>query len=62
MSMLENLGIIKNESIEALLAREEEKWKCLECGGVISCHNGTCYSCCVEKLKNAKRPYRREDA
>jgi hypothetical protein len=56
MSMLENLAIIKNEGIEALLAREEKKWKCQECGGVISCHNGICYGCGGEKLKNAKRP------
>ena len=51
MSMLENLEIIKNKGIKALLVREEEKWKCPECGGVISCHNGICYSCGVEKLK-----------
>lgn len=51
MSMLENLEMIKNEGIEALLAREEEKWKCPECGGVISCHNGVCYGCGVKKLR-----------
>jgi Zn finger protein HypA/HybF involved in hydrogenase expression len=54
--MLENLAIIKNEGIEALLAREEEKWKCQDCGGVISCHNGVCYTCGGERLKNANRP------
>jgi len=54
MSMLENLGIIKEKGIGVLLAREEEKWKCPECGGIISCHNGICYSCGVEKLKNKK--------
>jgi len=59
--MLENLVIIKNEGIKALLAREEEKWKCPECGDVICCHNGICYSCGIEKLRNAKRPYRWED-
>jgi hypothetical protein len=45
MSMLENLEMIKNQGIDALLAREAEKWRCPECGGVISCHNGICYSC-----------------
>jgi hypothetical protein len=61
MSMLENLEIIKNEGIEDLLAREEEKWKCPECGGVISCHNGICYSCGIEKLRNRKKKYQWED-
>jgi len=55
MSMLENLEMIKNEGIAALLTREEEKWKCPECGGVISCHNGICYTCGSEKLKNRKK-------
>ncbi|MGD9143212.1 MAG: DUF3795 domain-containing protein, partial [Dehalococcoidia bacterium] len=57
MSMLENLEMIKNEGIDALLAREEEKWKCPECGGVISCHNGICYTCGLEKLKSRKKKY-----
>ena len=52
MSMLENLEIIKNEGIDTFLVREEEKWKCPECGGVINCHNGICYSCKPNKLKN----------
>jgi hypothetical protein len=49
MSMLENLAIIKNEGVEALLAREAEKWRCPECGGVVSCHNGRCYTCKPDK-------------
>jgi rubrerythrin len=55
--MLENLEMIKNEGIDALLSREEEKWKCPECGGVISCHNGICYTCGLEKLKSRKKKY-----
>jgi hypothetical protein len=54
MSMLENLEMIKNEGIDALLAREEEKRKCPECGGVISCHNGICYSCGLYRLQNRR--------
>lgn len=54
MSMLENLEMIKNEGIDALLAREAEKWRCPECGGIVSCHNGICYSCGLDKLKNRK--------
>ena len=51
MSMIENLNYIKEHSMEKFLAREEEKWKCPECGEVISCHNGICHSCSVEKLR-----------
>ena len=61
MSVLENLGIIKEQGIDALLAREAEKWKCPECGGVISCHNGVCYTCDLEKLKNRKSTLSWED-
>jgi hypothetical protein len=61
MSMIENLEYIKEHGMQRFLAGEEKKWKCQECGGVISCHNGICYSCGLEKLKNAKRPYRWEE-
>jgi len=53
--MLENLEIIKNQGIKTLLAREEEKWKCPRCGGVISCHNGICYTCGLDKLKRMNK-------
>jgi hypothetical protein len=61
MSMLENLEMIRDKGIEALLTREAEKWKCPECGGIISCHNGICYSCGLNKLKNRKSTLGRED-
>ena len=51
MSMVENINYIKEYGIEELLEKEGEKWRCPECGGVICCHNGICYSCGVEKLK-----------
>ena len=51
MSEIENLRFIKENGMKKFLEREEERWKCPECGGVISCHNGICYSCGVEKLK-----------
>lgn len=62
MSMLENLAIIKNKGIDALLAREEEKWKCPECGGVISCHNGICYGCGKKRPVDREQVYRWEGA
>ena len=61
MSMVENLEYLKEHGMPALLQREEEKWKCPECGGVICCHNGICFSCGVEKLKQKKKIYRWSD-
>jgi hypothetical protein len=61
MSMIENLEYIREHGIKNLLEREEEKWRCPECGGTICCHNGICFSCGLEKLKNKKKKYRWED-
>jgi len=61
MSMVENLKYIKENGIAKLLEREEEKWQCPDCGGVICCHNGICFSCGLEKLKNKKKKYRWTD-
>ena len=55
MSMIENLEYIKDNGIEKFLAREEDKWKCSQCGGVISCHNGICYGCGVNDLKAVEK-------
>jgi hypothetical protein len=61
MSMVENLEYIKENGVKKFLEREEAKWRCPECGGVVCCHNGICFSCGLEKLKNKKRRYRWED-
>src|SRR5512136_1645010 len=61
MSMIENLEYIKERGIERFLEKEAEKWKCPECGEVISCHNGLCYSCGLDKLRQKKRRYRWEE-
>jgi hypothetical protein len=61
MSMVENLEYIKENGIEQFLKKEEEKWKCPECGAVICCHNGICFNCGLEKLKNKKKLHRWED-
>ena len=60
MSMIENLKSIKTNGIKHFL-KQEEKWKCPDCGGVICCHNGICFSCGLEKLKNKKKIYRLEE-
>jgi hypothetical protein len=58
MSMIENLLTIKKEGILHLLQNEESKWKCPHCGGTICCHNGICYNCGVELLRNKKKIFR----
>jgi hypothetical protein len=50
-SPIENLKYIKENGMEKFLEQQTEKWQCPECGGVISCHNGVCYTCGVEKVK-----------
>jgi hypothetical protein len=61
MSMIDNLAIIKEQGMLNFLKKEEKKWRCPECGGVICCHNGICFSCGLDKLKGKKRRYRWED-
>jgi len=61
MSMIENLEYIKNIGIKPFLEEQEEKWKCPKCGGVICCHNGLCYKCNLDKLRQKKHKYRWEE-
>ena len=61
MSMIENLKFMQTNGISQFLKQEEERWKCPDCGKVICCHNGICYSCGLEKLKNKKYLYRWRD-
>jgi len=61
MSMIENLEFIKENGIKKFLEKEEDKWKCPRCGGIISCHNGICFDCGLDELKNKKKLYRWED-
>jgi hypothetical protein len=61
MSMIDNLMLIKDRGIGFLLETEDRKWECPECGGVISCHNGICFSCGLEELKVRKKRYRWAD-
>jgi hypothetical protein len=45
MSTIDNLVFIKENGIEKFLQKEEEKYKCQKCGGIICVHNGKCYNC-----------------
>ena len=61
MSMIDNLDLIKKNGMPAFLGKENEKWKCQKCGGVVCCHNGICFDCGLNELKGKKRLYRWED-
>lgn len=61
MSLLENLASIKTNGMEQFLRAEEEKWRCPNCGGTISCHNGLCFVCDTALLKKKKQLYRWDD-
>jgi hypothetical protein len=58
MSMIENLGFIREFGMEKFLKEQEKLWKCPNCEGLICCHNGLCFSCDLEKLRNKKQKYR----
>lgn len=61
MSMLENLEFIKENGIRKFLGKEEAKWRCPGCGGVICCHNGLCLNCSFDKLSQNKKYRWNED-
>jgi len=61
MSMIENLEYIGKNGVGQFLEKEEEKWKCPECGAAICCHNGICFNCGLSKLKIKTKLYRWED-
>ena len=45
MSMLENLAFIRQHGIRRFVRKENARWKCPACGGIICIHRGYCYSC-----------------
>ena len=45
MSMIENLEYIRDNGMDNFLGKQEKKYQCPECGGVICVHNRKCYSC-----------------
>jgi len=61
MSMIENLECIKEQGMDRFLEEETAKWRCPQCGGVICCHNGLCYHCHPERLREKKHKYRWDD-
>ncbi|HDQ06385.1 MAG TPA: DUF3795 domain-containing protein [Candidatus Bathyarchaeota archaeon] len=61
MSLIDNLKFIKAHDLAKFLEHQKNKWQCPDCGDVICCHNGICFSCGLEKLKKKKKIYRWED-
>ena len=45
MSMVENLREIKEMGMQGFIESQEEKYRCPECGDVVSVHDGKCYRC-----------------
>jgi hypothetical protein len=57
-SMIANLGYIKESGLEKFLESQEKLWKCKSCGELVCCHNGICFNCSIDKLRNKKQKYR----
>lgn len=60
-SFIENLTFIKQYSLSAFMERENVKWRCPQCEGVLCCHNGVCFNCGVDILRTKTKLYRWED-
>ena len=60
-SPVENLGRIRDRGMRSFLASQRRKWRCPRCGGMISCHNGLCFSCDLEVLRKRKKKYSWDD-
>ena len=55
MSMIDNLVFIQAHGMEAFLEKETGKWRCPKCGDVLCCHNGLCFNCGLDKLRQNKK-------
>ncbi|MDD2891047.1 MAG: DUF3795 domain-containing protein [bacterium] len=61
-SFIDNLELIKKKGITNFLKTQQKKWQCPKCGELICCHNGLCFNCDLDKLKDKKKHrYRWED-
>jgi hypothetical protein len=50
MSMIANLGQIKNAGMNAFLEQEQTRWMCPQCGGIICVHKGCCHQCGAKRI------------
>jgi hypothetical protein len=58
MSMIDNLNFITANGIEKFLEEQKKTWQCQTCSELISCHNGLCFNCDLEQLRNKRQKYR----
>jgi len=49
MSMIENLGNIKNLGIEKFIESEQRRWECRECGALLCVHRISCLKCGMKR-------------
>ena len=45
MSMKDNLEYIKKMGVSKFIKEQYEKYRCSNCGGLISIHNRKCFKC-----------------
>lgn len=45
LSEIKNLEMIRDYGMDELLKKEEKKWACPKCSGVVSCHTNKCIVC-----------------
>jgi hypothetical protein len=45
MSMIANLGTIRDQGMVFFLSAEKEKWTCPACGGAVCVHRAVCLKC-----------------
>ncbi len=54
MSFVDDLNDMKANGVEDFLSRQREKYRCHECGDVVSVHDGICYKCLATSRTRAK--------
>jgi hypothetical protein len=55
MSMIENLNMINEKGMDEFLKSQTEKYRCPNCGDVVSVHDGKCYACGYQGQKPKQR-------
>ena len=55
MSMLENLGRIREMGLDGFMAVENARWVCPSCGGLICVHDRRCYTCGAQYERTTSR-------
>lgn len=55
VSLINNLERVREVGVIRFLEEEQEKWKCKECGGVLSIHLKQCMFCNRERAEEDKK-------